>query len=152
MITLYSEKTREEVIEIIKKHTRAVKIRHILSRRLLALNGDMVGNLRKKRSWLFLPDLSMLVLPYRYFFFKILNVDNMTVVSGKFKYHPRAYITYLIVYAVFAYKTYNINFRLFYSFLILYCLFAISAFVVGILFGRKYEKRTIEFIEKILAE
>ena len=111
-----------------------------------------VGKIKKNSFWLVVPDGSVAARPYRFFFGKLTVINNKTTVTGSFRYHPFTLIISLCLCIVVAFLNFFSSVQQFIRFLALLPGFMVIALLYGFLRGRRHEKNTIEFVERILSE
>jgi len=155
MVTLYSDKEYEQIMALLKEQVKNIKpLFYLLPVGLWSgLCADLpVGKIKKDNFWLVVADVSIAARPYRFFFGSLTVTDNKTTITGSFRYHPYTYIISLGLYIFVAYINSFSNTQQFIRIMALYPIFQISALLYGFLRGRRHERKTAEFLERILTE
>jgi hypothetical protein len=161
MITLNSEKTPEQILELLGKQTRAIKTYHyfLLIPRwafLWKLQGNVLaGKIKNNEFYLILLNKHMVGFPDRFFCGKVINVDNKTIIEGKFKLHP-FWLTYYLIIAIcilaaFAKDFWGDALLLITFFIICLTPLAIASWLKTCI-NKDNEEATIERIKEIIAE
>jgi len=151
MIILQGDKPYTQFVDLLAKRMKPVKIYQLFKPTLLWDEG-LAGVINGHKFWVFLFSPYMAVMPYRYFFAEIIIEDNGIKIIGKFRYHPHIFITFLIIYAIFAWIDFKWSFELFVITSVMLIAFFIIGLVIGVLFGKKRENETIKCLEKMLTE
>jgi hypothetical protein len=157
MLELESVKSREQIIKLLQKQTVHVKAYHFLVpfAFFLLLEHTFAGRIGENKFWIFTPCLlSRRHTLFRVFHGTFTEEDNKTIITGKFKF-PACLLFYnLIVLLIFFYFIFSTGFPIdIISALFIFIFFAIFVTIVlffNFLHMRKYENKTIEFLEEIL--
>ena len=151
MIILESEKSQEQIIELLQKQTRRVKSFYFISLfiALPFLKRTFAGQINENKFWLFMPYLAGRRTPFRVFFGTFAEEDNKTIITGKFKYPPSFFIGYLILLVIFVCVSFVFDIPIGFIFF-MYPSFIIMGVFLDMLRRKSYEQETIEHIEKIL--
>jgi hypothetical protein len=152
MIALPSDKTCEQIHDLLRNRIYPIKTRQLLLPFFtVGMWGNVfAGRINKNEFYLIPHRLIYLNPPYRFFYGKIIEADNKAMIVGKFKHHSSNIITYMIMFALALCFGYFHNIMGF--ILITFSLVIGFALLMGIWRGRKYEKETIETLMKILSE
>jgi len=167
VITLHSDKTCEQVNDLLKKQVKSISLLRLLftsvrswddswglffpyNRDLVGIS--LVGEIKNNKFWVVMPDWSMWrIFPYRFFFAKVIPKDNGTMIAGKFRFHPtKYYIPYLIGCIIFFSRSFILTPIFFISTTIMILLFLIMNFIIGGLYGVKFEEQTLEHIKDLI--
>jgi len=159
LIVLQTEKKSAQILEILRKHTNRVGIlSFLLPIKFWSLGGNaFAGRIRKNKFWLILPNSSMAIIPYRFFFARLEQTDNKTIILGSFRYHPEVFIIYSIVFVVVSSMVFVSNFQFIISTdaiitSLLVLGFLCAGLLIGVLNGKQFEETTVEYISEVLAE
>ena len=157
MITLNSEKTPEQTIELLKEQTLAIKISNFFrSTFLWKLQGNVLaGKIKNNEFCLILVDKHMVNLPLRFFIGKVISADNKTIIEGKFRWHP-FWLYYdlalaICILAIFA-RGFLVSIPLSMAFFIVCLVPSIIVLRLKISIGKDNEEATIERIKEIIAK
>lgn len=152
MIELHSEKSCEQIRDLLKEQVKQVKLYNFLFpiRTWGGFDSVPVGKIKRDRFWLIRSDWNISVIPYRFFYAKIVQTDCGTMIVGKFRHHFYIYVVYSVAYVLLTHAVILVSFQSFVATSIIFALFFASALLVGIFSGRKMELKTIEFIKSIL--
>lgn len=162
MVVLCSEKNRKQVQALLQERTEHVKISYLYVPFLYWLSdGVLLGKVHNNKFYLIYPNRSMgSRLPLRFFIGKFINVDNKTVIRGRFRYHSFVYIIFLIACLMIIIPDFMSFINGFQGILpvLIRSLIVFLIFAVCILIGtskgkrNNSEKETIDFIRKIIED
>jgi len=160
MIILNSEKTCEQVLKILNKQTKPIErypwFLPIGSwdfwNNYLDGKNALIGKIKRNKFSVILPDSSMGVAPYRFFYGEVReNTEGKAIIKGKFKQPPATYVTYLIIGTIiFGSGIRSDLFTFLWSLFMLLMMVGIGH-LIGVVRGKRFETATIEYIEKIIA-